>query len=457
MNTAMLRIELRRNTVLLLLPAMAVLFWFSPTQRHLSALALWPDRSIDMQTALQGVGPLFAGAAAWMAGRERRRRMADLLTTTPRSTWARLLTTWAATALWGLLFYALVGVVVLGDAALRATWGAPVPWPVLVGLLAMTAFSTLGFALGYHIPSRFTAPFVAVGVFVSFFAGFTLLDFGDKAGYLAAIYPSVTSADSLWYADRPDLGLVQALFLLGLIGASLGSLGFSGRGRMLVPDTLRAAVSLTAAGLALVVASVALVMGSTVDQGMVRVPLFGGSAANVPVAYTPVCAPGPLSVCVHPAYRAQLDETAALVNRLAAPVLGLPGAPVRAAQGPSTTGVVTRGTQRVLAFTPIDFHDPTNPPRLTASWTGQLAVSLVANTFSAGSQFWTTNKAQTVVALYVLQQAGARYNPREFEQGSAVTAAERRFSALDPRTRRRWLLSHYMLLRAGRVRLEDLP
>jgi len=271
-------------------------------------------------------------------------------------------------------------------------------------------------------------------------------------GTKPAIYPSVTSADSLWYADRPDLGLVQALFLLGLIGASLGSLGFSGRGRMLVPDTLRAAVSLTAAGLALVVASVALVMGSTVDQGMVRVPLFGGSAANVPVAYTPVCAPGPLSVCVHPAYRAQLDETAALVNRLAAPVLGLPGAPVRAAQGPSTTGVVTRGTQRVLAFTPIDFHDPTNPPRLTASWTGQLAVSLVANTFSAGSQFWTTNKAQTV-----LQQAGARYNPREFEQGSAVTAAERRFSALDPRTRRRWLLSHYMLLRAGRVRLEDLP
>ena len=65
MNANLLRIELRRNTVLLLLPVLAALVWFSPTGRHLGTLALWPGRSIDVQSALQGVGPLFAGAAGW--------------------------------------------------------------------------------------------------------------------------------------------------------------------------------------------------------------------------------------------------------------------------------------------------------------------------------------------------------------------------------------------------------
>ena len=40
MTTALLRIELRRNTVLLLLPVLAALAALSPAWRHLSALAL---------------------------------------------------------------------------------------------------------------------------------------------------------------------------------------------------------------------------------------------------------------------------------------------------------------------------------------------------------------------------------------------------------------------------------
>ena len=99
MNAPLLRIELRRNTTLFLLPVLAALAVLSPAWRHLSALALWPGRSIDAQTALQGVGPLFAGIAAWVASRERRHRMEDLLATTPRSPWTRLQAAWAATTL----------------------------------------------------------------------------------------------------------------------------------------------------------------------------------------------------------------------------------------------------------------------------------------------------------------------------------------------------------------------
>ena len=78
-----------------------------------------------------------------------------------------------------------------------------------------------------------------------------------------------------------------------------------------------------------------------------KLPLFGAPAAGAPIPYTPACHSGPLPVCVHPAYRAQLGETAALLNRIAAPVHGAPGAPTRAVQRPGTVGVVSGGTHWV--------------------------------------------------------------------------------------------------------------
>lgn len=457
MNSSLLRIELRRNTVLLLLPLLAVLVGLSPAWRHLSALALWPYRSFDLQTALQGAAPVFAGTAAWMAGRERRRGMSDLLATTPCSPWTRLLATWTATALWGLLFYLAVGAVVLGVTAVQATWGAPVPWPVLVGMLAMLACATLGFALGHHLPGRFTPPLVAVGVFVSFFLGFTLLDMGNKIGYLTPIYPSVAPTDSVWYADRADLGVVQALFLLGLTLICLGSLGAVGRARALRGVARGSAGVLCVAGLGLAGASVALVLSSRAADGMVRIPVFGGPAAATPLSYIPVCHAASLPVCVHPAYRPQLTETAALLNRIAVPVLGLPGAPTRAVQRPMTFSVVSNGAHHVLAFVPIDFHDPTNPPQFAQSWTGQVAVSLVADHLRVTGRLWTADKAQNVVALYLLRRAVVPFDRTEFDQGQDVSAAEHRFAALPAGARRTWLRTHYALLRQGRVRLEDLP
>ena len=155
-----------------------------------------------------------------------------------------------------------------------------------------------------------------------------------------------------------------------------------------------------------------------------------------PIPYTPVCSTNPLPVCVHPAYRAQLGETATLINRIAAPVVGLPGAPTRPEQRPALPGVVHVGARSVLAFAPIDVHDPTNPPQLVASWVGQLAVSLVADTTSLPTQFWTTDKAQNAAALYLLQQAGVQYNLRQFDESPDVLAAERRTPRVSPRSGR---------------------
>ncbi len=198
-------------------------------------------------------------------------------------------------------------------------------------------------------------------------------------------------------------------------------------------------------------------MSSRVDDGIVRVPLFG-SPVSAPLSYTPVCHTAPLPVCVHPAYRPQLTETAALLNRLAAPLVGLPGAPTRAVQRPiPTPRVVYEGTQRVLAFAPIDFHDPTNPPHLVQGWIAQVALSLVADRPAGAGRYWTADKAQSAVALYLLRRAGAPFDSTQLDQGQDVSAAEQRFAALPAGVRRAWLRTHYTLLRQSRVYLENLP
>ena len=58
----LLRIELRRNALLALLPVIALLWLLSPIARHLQPIALWPDRSTDVQSALQALCPFVAGA-----------------------------------------------------------------------------------------------------------------------------------------------------------------------------------------------------------------------------------------------------------------------------------------------------------------------------------------------------------------------------------------------------------
>ncbi len=457
MSATLLRIELRRNTVVLLLPVLAALVWFSPTGRHLGTLALWPDRGIDLQNALQGMGPLFAGAAAWIAGRERRRGLEELLTTTPRSPWTRLLTMWAATTAWGVLFYVGVVAVVFGTTALQATWGGPALWPPLVGLLTMPALAALGFALGHGLPSRFTPALVAVGVFVVFSLGIVASHGGQSIGDLAPIVPSI--AGSVWYASRPDLGLVQAVCLLGVSGVGLGVLGLSADGWHGARRVARAAVLLTALGIALTGASVALINSSQRDDGGVRVPFFGGATSAAPLPYVPVCSATPLPICVHPAYRAELRETALLLNRLAAPVLGLPGAPDRAAQQPvgdggsGTIQVGQLGAGRTLTVLPIALHDPSAPSE--PQWVSMMAMDLVATT---PGQSDATFKAQTALALYLVRRAGEPVDAQwPFAQDPAVQAAARRFAVLRPGARQHWLRAHYWQLRQGNVRLEDLP
>ncbi len=97
----LLRLELRHNAMMWLLPLAAVLFWFNGYREIMALPPMWNLRAMTLQNRLLfDLAVPVTGAAAWMGSREGRRNIADLVATTARPRWARQLATWAATTAW---------------------------------------------------------------------------------------------------------------------------------------------------------------------------------------------------------------------------------------------------------------------------------------------------------------------------------------------------------------------
>jgi hypothetical protein len=185
---------------------------------------------------------------------------------------------------------------------------------------------------------------------------------------------------------------------------------------------------------------------------------------------TPVCSHDPVSVCVHPAFRAQLPRLTQTINRIAAPVAGLPGAPdrfiddniVAVVNGPVLGYPSSPAQEAQLRRDGIDVFS--TPPQRTvildpADSPSQIAVAL---TFSYAVKAPPT-AAQEAIALWLLRRAGFRPDlstPNDvFDQSSyaGAEAAARRFGALPAAEQSSWLHTHYSALRNGALSLRDLP
>ncbi len=377
--------------------------------------------------------------------------------------------------MWGVAAYLAVGAAMIVLTATRATWGGLVLGPMLVGLLALLAHAAIGFALGWYLPSRFTAPLVAIGLFFaqSFIGAGVIRSIRPQAyprfGWVEFLSPTAPLDASVWYGVRPDLGPPRALFLLGLTGLALGSLALRDRRSLVSWAVLPAAGLLTAVGMA-------LIADNAPYGGIVALRSMHNGRPVVEstlIPYEPVCSADPLPVCVHPAYQRWLRDNAALINRIAAPVLGLPGAPPRAEQLPPPF----RPSGEVLVVTPsgrLDdsrsnaaatialglVQDPT-VAQVPRTYRGPLRSACLSNR-AAGCV-----EAQWAVALWLLEQAGVPIDSAEINSArfgdfygadwGAVAAATRRFAALDPARQREWLQAHYADLRGGKVGLEELP
>jgi hypothetical protein len=467
--TRLLRIETRRNALLPLLPVMAVLLWLSPIGQHLQPVALWTDRSTDLQSAIQFIGPFTAAAAAWMASREQRRGMSDLLASTPHSPWRRWSATWAATCAIAMAFYACFGLALFAITSAQATWGHPVVWPVLSGLTALIACTALGFAAGRLAPSRVTTPLAAIGIFAAMAAGIASAVRGWGPGVLSPMYPSIGLNASVFYAVRPDLAYLQAACYAGVTATAFGLIVLRGHASQ---RAARAGTGLTAVGLALIAAVFGLLSASHHDaQGLV-VPLLHDAANDRKIPYTPVCTHGrPLPVCLHPAYARSNELTFfdTMVNAIAAPLAGVPGLPVRAAQ--SQNGDLGTPVALVAGNPPV-LHLPDDTVQgsslgsanFTANLRTRIALALVT---SAGTNpgvqschcaaAAVTTSAQRAAALYLLDQAHYPASPGLIPADPAVTAAARGLAALTQAARHTWFTAHITALRAGTLTLAELP
>ncbi len=513
----LLRLELRHNAMLWMLPVVIALFWVTTYRKTMAMPPMWNLRAASMQSGaiVDFITPV-AGAAAWMGSREARRHICDLVTITARPRWARLLATWAATTCWALVGYLGCLAVLYGVTAHQASWGGPLWWPAAVAAASLPALSALGFAAGTLLPSRFTAPVAAVVAFFTL-ALSTQLTVGSQSYW--QVSPLVTgpwdtgpdAGVATFYPDLPDLPIAQVMFLAGLTTALLAALVLPrGSGRR----GLRAAAgAVTAAGLLAAGTAVALAGTGTLDaHGMIAIPALHDVANDRPVRFTPICSHTSIPVCLNPAYASYLPATVTALEPVLSEIAGLPGAPARISQAAATyqqgagnsvsvglAGPLISGRPPVYyLLLPDQLPGPTMAaselaakvqlgagPGIISTFIGDsprasqaqhavvAALMMAAGLPQHGSPPGTTPAANSepvpsghsrcespaarCAASSPGRAAGVMNQPPEVAPGSPAYAAARRFAALAASARHAWLVQHLTALRAGRITVAQLP
>jgi hypothetical protein len=452
---ALLRIEFRRSVGLLCFPLLIVAAGWLARGSLPVEVYTWPDTSSAIRETVPFVGSFVAGISAWTAGRSKRRGMADLLSSTPRPPAARDLTTWAGTALWGAAVYVTLAAVLLSVTWWNATWGAPPPGYLLVGLLAVVANSAVGYAAGYYLPSRFIAPLVAIGLFVAQFAPINYF-------WVELLLPAPTYLVQLdVFAQVPGVAVQQGLWFCGVGAVALAAVVVGGRrGDGASRALLAGALLLCAAGFA-----------ASMVTTMVTPSLMFAKAA--PFEY--VCEEGGITVCVHPAYERLLPQAAEVVNEVGEPLAGIPGAPTRAMQAGSLSPEPGRKAESTAFFTVDSIVDGGDVGWFRSEAAMSLVQGRAAYEGSApevepteedlkrcgpGTKEWSVDpalEARAVVANWLLKQLDRREPGFSLEQCPDAHKLVERFADLDPAKRRAWLEENLAGLRAGEVTLKDLP
>ncbi|MET7948266.1 hypothetical protein [Micromonospora sp. NPDC005324] len=462
MTGGLLRLEMRRSVMLWMLPLVAALFWFITYRPSMAYPPLWNVRAMATQTtALTVFAPTVVGAAAWLGWRERRHGVADLVTGTARPRWARQLVTWAATTCWAIVAYLGCVGVLYWVTAWQGAWGGPLWWPAVVGAVSMPAFSALGFVAGVLRPSRFTAPLVAIGVFLALQISLQFIHGDDSYWQISPLVagPWEIGPDpgvGTFYRYLPDLPVAQVLFLAGLTAALLGALGLpadaGGRGLR------RCAAGITAAGLLAAGTAVGLAGSGRLDaHGMIAIPLLHDAGDDQPLRYTPVCSHTSIPVCLHPAYTGYLPAVTQALEPVLTELAGLPGAPARISQAAATyeqgsgnrVSISRAGTS--VSGTPPVFHLLLPQKTATNELVAELRVDAthnIVNSVVGGGR--NASPAQQAVTEAILGTS-------TLAPDSPTAAAAQRLAALPAAVRHAWLMKHVAALRAGQLTLDKLP
>jgi hypothetical protein len=473
----LLRLELRRNIMPWLLPLIVALFWFDSFRSSLGGVPLWSARtfiSLGQGHDVIDFGPFVAGAAAWMGSREVRSRTTDLVSVTPVARWTARLAAWAATICWiEVPFLACVGLMFWADAH-QGTWGGPPWWPVAADAVGVAALASLGFAAGALLPGRFAAPTAAFGAFIALVVA-SHIGFDPHSSPYAQILPMngqglIKYDTGVFYPFLPDVSIVRLIFLSGLILLALGVLGLppASEGRTL----RRAAAAVTVAGLAATGTAIGLAGTARLEANGVVIPALHDAASDRAIPYTPVCGGSAVPVCVHPAYRSYLPDVTAALDPVLGQVAGLPGAPARVVQVPTsyldpTQPASLAGRPTVLRL-PLGDLALASAGRADSRAVQQMQLLFTHAFVGAGAGIGTP--AQQAVQAALLNLAGLPqsallsvlpyFEPQHASPISLsppVQAAAQRLAALPAAARHAWLAGHLGALRSGRLTLGQLP
>lgn len=448
-------IEARRNAAIWFVPIIVAVSWWLLSSQYWTTI-LWDDTNRQLQQAVVPfAGPAIAGVAAWMAGRNRRRGTEDLLNSTACPATRRQIVLWSATAVWGLVAYALFAAYMMGQTALQATAGGPAFWPVATVTIAMLAHAAWGFLVGHLLPSRFTAPLVAIGALgLQQLAASHSISLGGGSSMPSWINQlAAHNGGSKWHA----------LFYLGLAGAALAAMALRNR-----RSAIRIASFVVTTGS--IIGSVVMIWGFYPRYEFTTLTAEDGAPYAVQsrtlphnnfgqvISFPeltppkPVCAGSPIIVCANPAYEPVLDDAIVWATTLIEPLLGLPGVPMRVewedtgfSGGPNAYIDVSRFADRLVADdTTLQEGAVVNEAQLTIrSWLQERAGMDHQNFFGCSSEFrWR----EGIPAEHLIGE------PTE-----ETCEATERFAALSAADQRAWLEEHYTDLRAGELTLEDLP
>ena len=460
----LLRLELRRNAMLWLLPVVFALFWYNGYREIMALPPMWNLRAMTLQNRLLFVLAVpVTAAAAWMGSREGRRGITDLVAGTARPRWSRQLAGWAATTAWAEAGCLVCVAVVYLVTARQASWGGPLWWPAVVSAAGVPMLTAIGFAAGAWFPGRFVTPLATVVVFFGLAFG-TQAASGDHSYWqispltAGAVDIGAAPGVATFYRYLPDLSIAQVMFTAGLTVAVLGALGISAA-RMRWLAVVITAVGLTAAGTAVALAGT----GRFDPHGMIVIPALHNAASDQPVRYTPACSHTPIPVCVHPAFATFLPAMTAAVGPELTEFAGLPGAPARISQVTavyrqvSGNGITVSGGGTSAAA----FVVPDQVPGWLGTTGGEFAAQLdegmgiqLASDMILGGDGQQSASGPGQAQLAVI--AGSVRFPSSVESrdlaplygrllpqpGIPADRAARRFAALSPAARHAWLAGH---------------